>query len=125
MVDISPELFELLQKHRAYLHEDFARRREQAFKEGNPVPNAPEMLFPNKAEEYIDWNNAVDTFHRICRNAKIGRFRPYALRHTFATILLAEGAPITYVSNQLGHANPTTTLRYYVKLIPGYRRQVY
>src|SRR5205814_9605582 len=28
------------------------------------------------------------------------------------------GALITYVSAQLGHANPTTTLRYYAKWIP-------
>jgi len=53
------------------------------------------MLFPNRAGDYMDWNNATDAFHRICRNANVGRFRPYALRHTFATILLAEGAPIT------------------------------
>ncbi len=53
------------------------------------------MLFPNRASDYMYWNNATDAFHRICRNANVGRFRPYALRHTFATILLAEGAPIT------------------------------
>ena len=39
-------------------------------------------------------------------------------RHTYASLLLAAGAPITYVSGQLGHANPATTLRYYAKWIP-------
>jgi integrase len=32
--------------------------------------------------------------------------------------LLAEGAPITYVSDQLGHAKPTTTLQFYARWLP-------
>ena len=40
-----------------------------------------------------------------------------------ASLLLAAGAPITYVSAQLGHANPTTTLRYYAKWIPSQGRR--
>ena len=44
--------------------------------------------------------------------------RLYDLRHTFASLLLAAGAPITYVGAQLGHANPTTTLRFYARWIP-------
>jgi hypothetical protein len=41
----------------------------------------------------------------------------------FASLLLAAGAPITYVSAQLGHANPATTLRYYARWIPGHGRR--
>jgi len=43
---------------------------------------------------------------------------PEPARHTYASLLLAAGAPITYVSAQLGHANPSTTLRFYAKWIP-------
>jgi len=45
--------------------------------------------------------------------------RRYDLRHTIATHLLAEGAPITYVVAQLGHQKPTTTLLFYAHWIPG------
>ncbi len=58
-------------------------------------------------------------FHRYRRRAGLPHFRLYDLRHTYASLLLTAGAPITYVSAQLGHANPTTTLRYYARWIPG------
>jgi len=102
-VDLSTELCDLLLRHRAQVQQEWARRRELAFKEGKPVPKTPEMLFPNRAGNQIDSNNAADAFHRICRKANIGRFRPYALRHTFATLHLAQGAPTTYVASQLLH----------------------
>ena len=55
-----------------------------------------------------------------CRaSSQVRRFRAYTLRLTFATILLAEGEPITYVASQLGHSKPTTTLRYYAKWLLG------
>jgi hypothetical protein len=33
-------------------------------------------------------------------------------------VLLAKGEPITYVSAQLGHADATTTLRWYARWLP-------
>jgi hypothetical protein len=53
------------------------------------------------------------------KHANLPSFRPYDLRHAYASLLLAAGVPLTYVSNQLGHAKPTTTLQYYAKWIPG------
>jgi integrase len=47
----------------------------------------------------------------------------YELRHTYASLLFAAAAPITYVSAQLGHANPTTTLTYYAQWIPSKGRR--
>jgi len=57
-------------------------------------------------------------FRATLRAAGLPRFRLYDLRHTFATHLLLQGAPITYVAAQLGHAKPTTTLTYYAHWIP-------
>ena len=36
--------------------------------------------------------------------------------------MLAAGAALAYVSNQLGHANPSITLRIYSHWVPGTRR---
>ena len=35
------------------------------------------------------------------------------MRHTYATLTLADGAPIEYVSKQLGHASIAVTLHHY------------
>ena len=62
-------------------------------------------------------------FKRALGKAKLPAFRLYDLRHTFASLLLAASAPITYVSAQLGHVNPSTTLRYYARWIPNRGRR--
>ena len=47
---------------------------------------------------------------------------PHDLRHTWASHMLAGGADLAYVSAQLGHANPSITLRIYSHWVPGTRR---
>jgi integrase len=37
-------------------------------------------------------------------------------RHTFASLLIAQGANVVYVSRQLGHASPNITLSVYAHL---------
>jgi hypothetical protein len=73
----------------------------------------------------LDESNLTKVFRRILKAAKLPHFRVYDLRHTFASLLLSAGAPLLYVSQQIGHRKPTTTLRYYAKWIPtGDRRWV-
>lgn len=43
----------------------------------------------------------------MLKAAELPNFRLYDLRHTFASLPLAQNAPITYVAAQLGHAKPT------------------
>jgi hypothetical protein len=74
----------------------------------SPGPGAP----PNVQQVAL-------RFRRLLTVAALPRFRLYDLRHTFATHLLAGGAPITYVAAQLGHRKPTTTLLFYARWIPG------
>jgi hypothetical protein len=40
------------------------------------------------------------------------------MRHTLASLLLQDGAPITYVSRQLGHKDASITLRVYARWLP-------
>lgn len=49
-------------------------------------------------------------------------FRDRNSRHSWASHMLAAGADLAYVSSQLGHANPSITLRIYSHWVPGTRR---
>ncbi|MGR6964288.1 tyrosine-type recombinase/integrase [Geodermatophilus sp. URMC 61] len=45
------------------------------------------------------------------------------LRHTHATLLLAEGVPVKVVSERLGHASASITLTVYQHVHPGMGRE--
>jgi integrase len=47
------------------------------------------------------------------------RFRWHDMRHTFASILIAEGRDVNYVAAQLGHSKPSITLDVYGHLSIG------
>jgi integrase len=55
-------------------------------------------------------------FHRYAAKVGLGYLRFHDLRHTYASLLVAQGVDIAYVSRQLGHANITTTLNTYTHL---------
>jgi integrase len=44
--------------------------------------------------------------------------RFHDLRHTFATLLISKGINIKVVSEMLGHANVSITLRIYAHVLP-------
>jgi integrase len=79
-------------------------------------------LFPSRTNTLLDHNHVAKRFKRALKDAKLPGFCVYDLRHTFASQLLALGAPISYVAEQLGHARPTTTLARYARWIPKERK---
>ena len=66
----------------------------------------------------LDESRVRKAFAQALKRAKLPAFRLYDLRHTFASLLLAQNAPITYVSAQLGHTDATTTPRWYARWLP-------
>ena len=112
-VDLTPELVRTLHRHLTWLKEEALRRGW----------GEPAWLFPNEAGRPQDKWVVGKAFRRTLTRAGLPAFRLYDLRHTYASLLLAASAPITYVSSQLGHATPTTTLRYYAKWIPSQGRR--
>ncbi len=59
---------------------------------------------------------------RFVRRAGFEGTRPYALRHTFATINLARGENVKTISVLLGHTDASYTLDLYVGFIPATTR---
>lgn len=55
---------------------------------------------------------------RACERVGVPEFRPYALRHTYATELIRANQPISDVSAALGHQSVLTTARYYLHADP-------
>ena len=57
-------------------------------------------------------NDTRYPFEAACEDAGLTDFHFHDLRHTFASWLMMRGVPLATVSNLLGHASPTMTLRY-------------
>lgn len=64
----------------------------------------------------------LETFKSACRRAKIGERKFHDLRHTFASLLIAEGFDPVYVASQMGHVKPSLTLDTYSHLWAKHRR---
>jgi integrase len=75
-------------------------------------------LCPNDHGRLYEERHLRRVFYRILQRVNLPSFRVYDLRHTYASLLLSSSVPLLYVSQQLGHTNPTTTLRYYARWIP-------
>jgi integrase len=66
----------------------------------------------------LDASNVRKALNQILDKAELHRRGPHQMRHTFASLLLQAGAPITYVSRQLGHKDSAITLRVYAHWLP-------
>jgi integrase len=76
-------------------------------------------VFPNLAGSPISNANLLQrAFYPALRRAGLRKIRFHDLRHTFASLLIANGEDIVRVSRLLGHANPTITLKVYSHMLP-------
>lgn len=66
---------------------------------------------------FNDRNFVQRHFDPAVRAAGVGRLTPHGLRHVFASLLLQRGAELLYVARQLGHRDPSFTLRQYAHLM--------
>ena len=57
-------------------------------------------------------------FNKVIRMAGIPRIRPYDLRQTSASLLLAAGENVKVVSERLGHGSAALTLDVYSHVLP-------
>jgi len=64
-----------------------------------------------------NWQNwRKRTYAGALEAADLDHIKPYALRHSFASLLLAKGRSVHYVARQFGHA-PSMTLDVYGHVI--------
>lgn len=55
-----------------------------------------------------------DFWRNLCTAAKVSKIRLHDARHSCASLMHADGAPIAVISAWMGHADPAFTLRTYV-----------
>jgi integrase len=76
------------------------------------------LIFPAPNGGYIDLDNWRARVWKQALEAAGVEYRPlYQMRHTYATLALAAGADIYWVSKQLGHTNIHTTLKHYARFL--------
>lgn len=76
------------------------------------------LVFPNSNGNYQSADNlAKRRFLPALNRAGIDKIRFHDLRHTYASLLLANGAPMKYVQHQLGHSSITMTMDLYTHLL--------
>jgi integrase len=77
-----------------------------------------DLVFPSKRGTPLDGGNMVKrTLTPTLRKAKLSTIRWYDLRHTFASLLIAQGEHPKLISEQLGHASIQITLDRYGHLM--------
>lgn len=77
------------------------------------------FLHPRTMTPYTgDQQFRKGVFRPACLKAKVRYRYPYQLRHTFASMMLSSGEPIPWVAAQMGHSDPTVTMRVYYRFIP-------
>lgn len=87
-------------------------------------PSEHNLVFPNGDGGYQDANNMIKRrFKPALNRAGIDSLRFHDLRHTYASLLLANGAPMKYVQHQLGHSSIKMTMDLYTHLLPEVNEQ--
>ena len=75
-------------------------------------------LFRSEGGGPVDYNAFYDDWMKAQKIAGVRPRSPHSLRHTYASVNVANGEDLAYVSKQLGHANPAITLAIYTHFIP-------
>ncbi len=95
--------------------------RELRIAAGRPTDDVLLLHRAGQPWTKTDWQVwRAKRWDKACRRARMPRSpRPYDLRHSFASLLLAEGRSVHYVARQLGHS-PALTLSTYGHLFAEY-----
>jgi integrase len=73
-------------------------------------------LFATASGKAVSARNASRALSRVTTKAHIIGVTPHTFRHTYASLLIAQGNDPVFVADQLGHSNPAITLRVYAHL---------
>lgn len=106
---LSDSIYELLMREQR-------RQQENCLRDGTDWDGTGMVLVDRHGEPYPP--NAVSlAFSRFIQRNNLPKITLHGLRHTFATVASAQGAPLFDIGKALGHSTPATTGRIYTHLL--------
>ena len=106
------------------LREHQARQAREKAKLGPAWDDSLDLVFPNTIGGImIPDNLAKRSFKQFLLKAGLPNIRFHDLWHTAATLLLKQGVNVKVVSEMLGHANVSITLRIYAHVLPDMQQE--
>ncbi|HET6919688.1 MAG TPA: site-specific integrase [Jiangellaceae bacterium] len=76
------------------------------------------LVFTTRLGTAIDPRNVNRWLAELCKRAGVRSIRPHDLRHTCASLLLAQGVPARVVMDILGHSQIAVTMDIYSHVLP-------
>lgn len=80
-------------------------------------------IFTSSVGTPIDPRNLYREFQTVCRSAGLGDWHPHELRHSAASLMLAQGVKIQVVSKVLGHSSIRMTADVYGHILDPDRQE--
>ncbi|MCP8970467.1 site-specific integrase [Ectobacillus ponti] len=114
-IKLSQETIAALKKHKA-------RVASERLKGGAEYSNYDLVVCTAKGTP-MNPENLKRTFIRLTKQADVSTIRFHDLRHTHATMLLAQGVHAKVISERLGHSNIKTTLDIYSHVLPSMQEE--
>lgn len=112
-VHLPPETVATLKAHRAAQ----AAERLKAGQIWTPLPLGADLMFRTPFGLAVDPDNFRHAVYRATERAGIGRWSPHELRHSAASLLIAQGHPLKLISELLGHSSIRVTADVYGHLL--------
>ncbi len=113
-VNLPAQMIEVLRAHR--------HRQDQERKTLGQAWQSSGYIFTSTVGTPIDPRNLYREFQGICQKAGLGAWHPHELRHSAASLMLAQGVKIQVVSEVLGHASIRMTADVYGHILAPDRR---
>jgi integrase len=110
-IELAPVTIKALLDHRE-------RQRHQRLLAGSAWQEQ-RFVFTSRTGTPVDTSNMLHQFQRILKDAALPRIRFYDLRHTHASLLIAEGVHPKKIAERLGHASIKLTMDLYGHLFEG------
>jgi integrase len=113
-LSLTPELVARFRQHRA--------RQAEAQMAAGTLWHDHGLIFASEVGTPMDPDNFSHSFARLCERAGLGHWHLHELRHSGASLMLAQGTPLHVVSEVLGHASIAITKDVYGHLLEGDKR---